>query len=636
VAIIGDAELDEGNMWEAVCEDHMHGLGNLLWIVDLNRQSLDRVIPGIRAGQLEAIFRATGWQVIEVKYGRWLQSMFSRPGGEALRRRIDDMSNEEYQAMIRLGGHECREEILTGTDDCGSLKRLLADVTDEDLPGLLSDLGGHDFEELLAAFTDAGATQDRPTVIFAYTIKGWGLPIAAHPLNHRALLTDEQIEDLRKRLQVPADDEWARFPAGSAEEQACKSAAERLKEPPPVRDDRTIFPADVPLFLDHRPVRETSTQDALGRLLYRLAEIPKLGERIVTVAPDVAVSTNLGGWINKVGAYSARVIKEYERSPTEVRWESSPQGQHIELGISEMNMFLLLAMLGLSKELVGRVLLPIGTVYDPFLLRGLDGLIYGLYSESKFIVVGTPSGVSLSPEGGAHQSTVTPALGIGLPNLISYEPAFAREVEWVLLAALRECLDRAQGRATYLRLSTKPIEQSLLDAALARLGEEELRRQVLAGGYRLVDSAQDAPETDPAEMVHIAVCGVMVPEAVAAARELHGEGVAANVLAITSADRLYAALAAERRGTAGDTAQTAPHIATLIPPAERHAPIVTVMDGMSHTLTFLGGAFGVPVVPLGVDAFGQSGNRADLYRHYGIDKDSIVAAAYRALDMREG
>lgn len=634
VAIMGDAELDEGNMWEAVCEDHMHGLGNLIWIVDLNRQSLDRVIPGIRAGQLEAIFRATGWQVIEVKYGRRLQSMFSRPGGDALRRRIDDMSNEEYQAMIRLSGCECREQILTGTDEHGVLKRLLADVTDEGLPALVSDLGGHDLEELLGALRDAGATHDRPTVIFAYTIKGWGLPIAAHPLNHRALLTDEQIEDVRKRLRVPVDDEWARFPAGSPEEEVCRAAAERLDEPPSAHDDSVLLPEDVPVSIEHRPVRETSTQDALGRLLFRLAEIPKLGERIVTVAPDVAVSTNLGGWINKVGAYSARVTKEYERSPTEVRWESSPQGQHIELGISEMNMFLLLGMLGLSKELIGQILLPIGTVYDPFLLRGLDGLIYGLYSESKFIVVGTPSGVSLSPEGGAHQSTVTPGLGIGLPNLISYEPAFAREVEWVLLAALRECLDRAHGRATYLRLSTKPIDQSLLNAAIARLGEEELRRQVLAGGYRLVDSAHEAPESDPAEMVHIAVCGAMVPEAVAAARELHGEGVAANVLAITSADRLYAALAAQRRREPADAAESVPHVATLIPPAERRAPIVTVMDGMSHTLTFLGSAFGVPVVPLGVDTFGQSGSREDLYRCYGIDKDSIVAAAYRALDMR--
>jgi len=634
VAIIGDAELDEGNLWEAVAEDHLHGLGNLIWIVDLNRQSLDRVIPGIRAGQLEAIFRATDWQVLEVKYGRRLKEIFTRPGGEALRRRIDDMSNEEYQAMIRLDGQECREQLLTAAEDRGGVKRVLADVSDEDLPPLLSDLGGHDLEELVETLADAAREHDRPTAIFAYTIKGWGLPIAAHPLNHRALLTDEQIADLRARLHVPTDDEWARFPAGSPEDRWCRAAAARLEEPPTRMAVPVLAAEDIPPFLEHRPVRETSTQDALGRLLFRLAEVPRLGERIVTVAPDVAVSTNLGGWINKAGAYSARMVKEYERSPTEVRWESSPRGQHIELGISEMNMFLLLAILGLSEELLGQLLLPIGTVYDPFLLRGLDGLIYGLYSESKFIVVGTPSGVSLSPEGGAHQSTVTPALGIGLPNLISYEPAFAREVEWVILSALRECLDRRHGRATYLRLSTKPIDQTLLDPVLERLGQEELRRQALAGGYRLIDSRYDAPDADPTEMVQIAVCGAMVPEAVAAARKLHEEGVAANVLAITSGDRLYAAVSAQRHREAPPDGEPEHHVAALLPPEERRAPMVTVMDGMSHALTFLGGVFGVPVVPLGVDAFGQSGSREDLYHCYQIDTDSIVAAAYRALDLR--
>ncbi len=634
VAVIGDAELDEGNVWEAVCEDHLHGLGNLIWIVDLNRQSLDRVIPGIRAGQLEAIFSATDWHVVEVKYGRRLQAMFARTAGGALRRRIDQMSNEEYQATIRLAGPECRQQLLAGADDPDLVEQVLADVPDEQLPGLLSDLGGHDLAELLRALAEAGATTDRPTVIFAYTIKGWGLPIAGHPLNHSALLTDTQIEELRERLRVSPHDDWARFAPSSPEDQLCRAAAVRLDEVPPSHGEPVIACNAVPVSLGHRPLKETSTQETLGWLLSQLARVPDLGDRIVTVAPDVAVSTNLGAWINKVGVYSAKPTQDYERTPAAVHWQPSPLGQHIELGISEMNMFMLLGMLGLSQELIGRLLIPIGTVYDPFLLRGLDALIYGLYSEARFIVVGTPSGVSLSFEGGAHQSTVTPGLGIGLPHLVSYEPAFAREVEWILLAALRECLDRQRGRSTYLRLSTKPIDQMPFDRVLDRLGEEELRRQVLAGGYRLIDCAHDAPDCDPAEMVQIAVAGAMVPEAAAAAGELHSEGVAANVLVITSADRLYATLAAHHRREPSEIAAPEHNLEMLLPPAERRAPIVTVIDGMSHALTFMGSAFGVPVVPLGVDEFGQSGTREDLYRCYQINTDAIVAAAYRALDMR--
>jgi pyruvate dehydrogenase E1 component len=347
----------------------------------------------------------------------------------------------------------------------------------------------------------------------------------------------------------------------------------------------------------------------------------------------VAVSTNLGGWINRVGVFSATGEDSFEPSPQPVRWQPGPHGQHIELGISEMNLFLLLEQLGLSYEMQGELLLPIGTVYDPFVLRGLDAFIHGLYSEAKFIVVGTPSGISLSPEGGAHQSTVTPSLGIELPNLVSYEPTFAREVEWVLLEGLRQCTDRRHGRAMYVRLSTKPISQQLLEPALRRIGEERLRQQVLAGGYRLIDAREDAPDADAGATVQIAVAGAMVPEAIEAARRLHREGVAANVLALTSADRLYATLAAgRRRERAGQPADYG-QLATLLPPTERRAPIVTVADGASHALTFLGGVYGAPVVPLGVDQFGQSGTRADLYRHYGIDAEAIVAGAFAALDL---
>ena len=302
-----------------------------------------------------------------------------------------------------------------------------------------------------------------------------------------------------------------------------------------------------------------------------------------------------------------------------------------------MNMFMTLSQLGLSYELCGQHLFPIGTVYDPFVCRGLDALIYGLYNGAKMIVVGTPSGVSLSPEGGAHQSTVTPSLGIELPTLLFYEPCFGLEVEWTLLEALRQCADREHGRSTYLRLSTKSIDQGLLEPALARLGEEGLRRQVLAGGYRLIDRQVDASDLPAEYTVQIAVAGAMVPEAVAAARALHEEGVAANVLNITGPGLLYHGLAESRRQhlRAGTSGPEVGHLATLIPPDERRAPIVTVHDSASHALAFLGSAFGASVVPLGVDEFGQSGTRADLYRYYGIDAESIVSAALLALDLSQ-
>jgi pyruvate dehydrogenase E1 component len=633
VAVLGDAELDEGNIWEAIAEEHLTGLGNVLWIVDLNRQSLDRVIPGIRAGQLQAMFRANHWHVIEAKYGRKLQAAFARPGGELLRRCIDDMSNQQYQALIRLPGAEIRVRLGRGRDG-EALTRLLRDYPDEQLPELIGDLGGHDINELIEKFAEADAHAETPTVLFAYTVKGWGLPFAGDPLNHAAQLSQPQMDELRVRLGI-GDDEWATFAEGTPEAQMSRAAARRLHEdeaelPPPV-------PASaVPASLGSRAPGRISTQEAFGRVLADLASVPEVGDRIVTTSPDVAVSTNLGGWVNKVGVFHATPQEEVPiPGPRLLNWQPGPTGRHIELGISEMNLFTLLGQLGLSRELIGQHLLPIGTVYDPFILRGMDALVHALYSGAKFVIVATPSGLTLSPEGGAHQSTVTPGAGIELPNLIPYEPCFAREVEWTLLEGLRQCCDRENGSSTYLRLSTRPVDQSMLEPALARLGEDELRRQVLAGGYRLVDWREREADVDRVAMVHIAAAGAIVPEAVTAARRLHDEGIAANVLNLTSAGRLFEQLAGGRRRGVRDgrAGLVVGHLGELIPPDERRAPIVTVLDGSSHVLSFVGSAFGQPVVPLGVDTFGQSGSMPDLYHEYGLDADHIVNAALLALEL---
>jgi pyruvate dehydrogenase E1 component len=367
-----------------------------------------------------------------------------------------------------------------------------------------------------------------------------------------------------------------------------------------------------------------------------MAELPGVGERMVTVAPDVATSTHLGGWINRVGIFAPTEQPEYETDgPQLLRWREGPAGHHIELGISEMNLFMALGQLGLSHELVGQHLIPIGTVYDCFICRGLDSLIYSLYVGSKMIFAGTPSGVSMSPEGGAHQSSVTASLGIELPGLLSFEPCFASETEWVLLEALRRCCDRENGVSTYLRLSTKSINQRLMEPALARLGEEELRRQVLAGGYRLVDRRETTPTLPVKNAVQIVASGTMVPEAVAAASRLAEEEIAANVINITSTDQVYRAFKHRRQ----ERIYTADHhpaetpFSWLILPEERRAPIITVHDAASHALSFLGGVYGVPVISLGVDQFGQSGARIDLYRATGIDTNSIVAAALHALEL---
>lgn len=626
IALSGDAELDEGNVWEAIIEESLQDLRDVIWIIDLNRQSLDRVVPGVRASRLKQIFAACGWRVLEAKYGLRLQAAYARPGGQALRQCIDDMSNEQYQSLIRSDGPTIRRA-LAEFSNSADIARAISHVADAELPGLLANLGGHDLRVLLNVLAQAGSTP-QPAVIFAYTIKGWGLPIAGDPLNHAALLSPERMAAFQRLLGIDDAHQWDGFDPDSPEGRWCAQSAERLglraqsadgvRRPRPARPP-AITSAAIPQALNASNLPVASTQEAFGRALLRLADAPAIGERIVTSSPDVSVSTNLAGWINKVGTFSLRPATDYEAGRARaLHWQAGPTGRHIELGISEMNLFMLLGQLGLSHEINGQMLFPIGTVYDPFVCRGLDALIYGLYSGSKFIFAGTPSGVTLSPEGGAHQSSVTPSLGFELPNLDFWEPCFAVEVEWALLEALRQCCDRAQGRSTYLRLSTRPVEQALMQPAIDRLGLGALRAQALAGGYRIRVAAQRDP------LVHLVTCGAVLPDVLAAADYLEREGVGVNVIHLTRPRRLYEDWKERGRESA--------HLTTLIPLDERSAPIVTVHDGASHALAWMGSAFGQRAIALGVDKFGQSGSRQDVYRYMGIDTLSIAAAAFRALE----
>lgn len=640
ISLMGDAELDEGNVWETVAEEAIQGLDNVIWIVDLNRQSLDRVIPGVRAARLKALFAGAGWRVLEAKYGSRLEAAMSEPGGDALRRRIDDMSNEEYQVLIRLRDGAALRRRLSDVPDpveAEKISRSIASTPDEDLPRLVSNLAGHDLPRLLEVLADADAVTGAPVVVFAYTIKGFGLPFAGDPLNHSMLLTQSQMDELRAELGVPEEDPWASFSIDSREGRWCAARGAALSEAP-LAIAPPVVAAAIPESLDVSHPAQTSTQEAMGRALVRLADVGEVGERVITLSPDVATSTHLAAWINKVGVFAPEFSADFEDGAQRMlRWRPGPEGRHIELGISEMNLFMALGEFGLSYELTGQHLIPIGTVYDPFVCRGLDALIYALYGGAKMIFAGTPSGVSLSPEGGAHQSTVTPSLGIELPGLDFFEPAFAREVEWALLDALRQCCDRDAGRSSFFRLSTKTVDQKLIDEPLRRLGEEEMRRQVLLGGYRIVDRRTAAPDLPVGDTVQIAAGGIMVPEAIEAARLLHAEGVAANVINVTSAGRLYRALRSSRENQLRDAHRISDlgHLSDLLPREERRAPLVTVQDGASHGLAFLGSVYGAPTVPLGMDKWGQSGSRSSLYEYAGIDVGEIVNAAMLALELRE-
>ncbi|MCW3040816.1 MAG: pyruvate dehydrogenase [Solirubrobacterales bacterium] len=614
IALLGDAELDEGAIWEALVDPAVPSLGEVMWVVDLNRQSLDRVVPAMAIKRLQGMFDAAGWQVLTVKYGRQLEELFAAPGGDAVRARIDQMPNAEYQRMLRAPAGEVRERLLSESTRRRDITKAIKDYDDERLHQTVRNLGGHDHAALLDAYRAADAATDRPSVVFAYTVKGWSLPTEGHPSNHSALLSAEEYDALAPELGADAQDPWATFAPDSDEGKLCAETGLTLR-----RAKRPVATGvAVPEQLDRKHAGEASTQQALGRLLTDLSHAaPETAKRIVTVSPDVASSTNLGGWINRVGIWSVgeRIDWFADDRQTLVKWREHEHGQHMELGIAEVNLVGLLSELGATWSRDGEALLPIGTIYDPFVARALEPWSFGMYAGGQSILIGTPSGVTLAPEGGAHQSINTPSIGIEQPECIAWEPAFGQDLEWTFLHALSK-LGQTGGTSSYFRLTTRPIDQGLSSLPTDPAALAQRRADVLAGGYRLQDGG-------PGAQVTLVGVGAVMPEVLDAARTVEQDtGHAPHVVCLTSPDLVFRATQARRGLTDGPA-----DILTRLFPEDRLTPIVTVMDGHPHTLSFLGVTGRIPITNVGVERFGQAGSLEDVYRHHGLDAETIVGAA---------
>lgn len=629
ISLIGDAEMDEGNIFEALLEGWKHGLRNTWWIIDYNRQSLDAVVREGLYDRLEALFRAFGWDIVTLKYGTLLEAAFKEPGGDRLRGWIDRCPNQLFSALTFQGGAAWRKRLLDDLGDQGDVTQLIESRSDRELAQLMTNLAGHDLASLTAAFD--GIDHDRPVVFLAYTVKGFGLPLAGHKDNHAGMLNLGQMEAFQKELGVRPGHEWDKFEAMKHSEAELTDFIREVPYNKLKRRRLTSSRVEVPRALPVPKPDEMSTQHGFGLIMNELARLPgPLADRIVTTAPDVTVSTNLGAWVNRRGLFAQETVADLfkkERIPSTFNWEFSPKGQHLELGIAEMNLFTLLSALGLSHSLFGERLLPIGTLYDPFICRGLDALNYACYQDARFMVVATPSGVTLAPEGGAHQSISTPLIGMAQDGLASFEPAYVDELAVIMRFAFdymqrdgegqpdeRTWLRDETGGSIYLRLSTRPLEQP------KRQMSAFLEQDIIDGAYWL------RPPTSNTDII-IAYTGVLAPEAIEAAGMMSEDRRDVAVLAITSADRLNAGWSAAQRARRRGMRHARSHIERLLTNVPTHCGIVAVIDGHPATLAWLGSVNGNRVTALGVEHFGQTGTIDDMYRHHGMDADAIMSAA---------
>ncbi len=614
IALLGDAELDEGNIYECLIEAYKHDIRNCWWIVDYNRQSLDATTADRMFDRFGDIFETCGWRVLTLKHGKLQRAAFQQPGGSSLQDWIDRCPNADFAALTYSGGAAWRERLTRDIGNRDGVSDLLAGHDDAALARLMTNLGGHCIETLLDAFAEAD--DDRPTCFIVYTIKGYGLPFAGHKDNHAGLMNPSQIEALRDQMGIAPGDEWKPWAGLGANKEARLAAyvdGSRLKRK---LGDRDCTMVPIPDQLPVPEGSEQSTQTAFGKILLDLAKSNHpLAAHLVTTSPDVTVSTNLGAWVNQRGLYRRQDTVDVfaaARIPSAQKWAARPAGQHIELGIAESNLFLLLAAAGIAGPLFGTRLFPVGTVYDPFIARGLDALNYGCYMDSRFLLVATPSGLTLGPEGGAHQSINSPLIGIGQPGLTYYEPAYADELALLMQHSFNH-IQAPGGGSVYLRLSTRSIEQ------IEREGDH-WQSGAVKGGYWL---KQPAPGSEAA----IVVTGAILPEALEAWEQLQDDIPGMGLMAVTSPDLLHRgwsdARAARWNEGPGEPAQ----IATLLGSLSPTAGLVTVIDGSPATLSWIGGVRGNRVSPLGTDRFGQTGDLPDLYREYRLDARAILDAA---------
>ena len=632
VALMGDAELDEGNIYECLQEGWKNDLRNTWWVIDYNRQSLDGIVQEGLFERAEKVFDAFGWDVVRIKYGQLQRAAFAEPGGQKLQDWIDNCPNQLYAALTYMGGRVWRKHLMDDLGDQGDVTALLNARSDTELAALMENLGGNCVDTMAQTF--AAIDHDRPVCFLAYTIKGWGTPIAGHKDNHGGLMTKAQMADWQVHMGVPEGAEWDRFATigdTSAFQADLNAVPFFAKGPRRFSDDVLSVPK-----IEIASEREISTQMGFGKILDDLSKGDSdLASRIVTTSPDVTGTTSLGAWVNrrKLFARTARpdTFKDHKIAST-AKWEFAPDGQHIELGIAEMNLMLLLGAAGLSHSLFGKRLIPIGTVYDPFVSRGLDALNYACYQDARFMLVGTPSGVTLAPEGGAHQSIASPLIGMSQDGLAAFEPAFVDELavimEWAFDYMQRDgggdpdertWLRDETGGSVYLRLTTNPIEQP------GKRVDDAFRQGAIDGAYWL---RKPGPNCD----VVIAYQGAVAPEAIAAAGMIGGTRRDVGVLAVTSADRLNAGWTAAQRERARGHAGARSHVETLLDTLPSSCTIVTVIDGHPATLSWLGSVCGHKTIPLGVEHFGQTGTIDDLYRHFRIDRTAI-ADTVRALTI---
>ncbi len=720
-SIMGDSEFREGSIYEAIPDFAERELGNLTWIVDYNRQSLDghritnkKIMGGTDADRIERTMLANGWDVIQVRHGQRRLKAFEKPDGEIFKKWLEqDLEDYELQALLMIHDMPALRKGLNKNHT--KLKKFLESVTDEELFLALRDMGGHDIILLADAMEKSKENPRKPTLIVAHTVKGWGLRSAAAPGNHSSLPTQDEVDQLRDAQGIGADRLFARFDKKSEEGKFCLERGtelfEQIKEQFAMKERNLAdfqkqmkAQGEIPTSfgINLKMASYPHTQWMLGQCTAKLTRIANTNETkgdkaltadekgwrvpselFVSMAPDVGTSTNLNPAMDgKI--FGVPVVQDFEtdfgvkdkKLPDLIPGETKSD-RFLRFDIAEGNVMSCMGSYGKLRDFIGVPIIPLMTVYDFFIKRALDQLFYDLYWKSSFILVGTPSGVTLSPEGAQHGWKSD----IQIPNQITWEPFFCQELDWILAESIRRHMNHDnEGRnGVIIRGVTRGVEQKHLplwlkrqarfkadwngqplhipgfdvagavdEATLESVSEEQMteqiRTEVLQGAYYLIDYRGYAGYEPGDNVVNIFAMGALGTEAIKASEELLKRGIYANVIMVTSTDLLlgvqahadnysylknYLAIDASLhlQPLPNGNAEAA-EVATL---SGRRIPCVSVHDGEPGLLDNLGSVIGVKQECLAVRKHSRTGRPAEIYAYHHIDSAAVIEAAGKVL-----
>lgn len=722
-ALMGDSEYREGSLQEALPDFAERELGNLTWIVDYNRQSLDghritnkEIMNGTDNERIARTAEASGWDVIQVRHGKKRLAVFAKEGGKELQEYFEtQLEDFELQTFLRAEDMKAvRKKML---EENKNLKTILDSISDEELKTAITDLGGHDLEEIISALIKSKEDPRRPCLVIIHTLKGWGLESAAEQANHNTMVGKAEVNAIRELHNIPENDLFQKFAADSKEAKFLKARGDELYDDIQVqnglkqeninyfRNKMQEF-GEIPdeLDINLKLVTYPHTQWMLGQLTSKLNRIANTtlnekelkekqkpltdiekkwkaaAEMIVSMAPDVGTSTNLNPSMDGQ-IYDPEVVEDYEsefnlkdtKSPDLIPSEEKAH-KFIRFEIEEQNAMSCVGSYGIIREVLGIPILPLMTVYDFFVKRALDQHFYNLYWKSSFILVGTPAGVTLSPEGAQHGWKSD----IQIPNQITWEPYFCQELDWIMSDAIKRhvCFDNEGRTGVHIRNVTRGADQkeflkrlmrqtrfkassngelamegfelgsATLESSVATISEAEImtsiKHDVLNGAYYLVDYKGYAGYEPGDNVVNIFAMGATVTEALKASDLLLARGIYANVIVVTSSDLLVGNLAHNneyfhlKHGLNIDTnlhlvPSDTQSTAELVSIAGRKIPAVSVHDGEPGLLDNIGSVLGVRHETLAVRKHSKCGRPQDIYAFHNIDENAIVDSVGKVL-----